>query len=255
MDSTVVSEYRPHLVAASFALAFIGSLIALMVTRRIRHKDGSLNRAAAVTAGVALGGIGVWSMHFVGMVALRLDVASSYGIVESAVSLVAAVVCTSAALIVVSKAPRDLARILGAGLLLGLGVAGMHYLGMYGMKIGGYITWDLRTVALSVLIAVAAGTAALWLAFNTRSMASRAGAALLMAAAVCAMHYTGMGAAEFICTTPNHFATVQGTGLVSSLGLGPTVAACAFAMAVLLSVDLYVQWMQRSIGQQRRRTA
>ncbi len=87
MDSTVVSEYRPHLVAASFALALIGSLIALMVTRRIRHKDGSLNRAAAVTAGVALGGIGVWSMHFVGMVALRLDVASSYGIVESAVSL------------------------------------------------------------------------------------------------------------------------------------------------------------------------
>ena len=255
MDSTVVSEYRPHLVNASFALAFIGSLIALMVTRRIRHKDGSLNRAAAVTAGVSLGGIGVWSMHFVGMVALRLDVASSYGIVESAVSLVAAVVCTSAALIVVSKAPRDLARILGAGLLLGLGVAGMHYLGMYGMKIGGYINWDLRTVALSVLIAVAAGTAALWLAFNTRSMASRAGAALLMAAAVCAMHYTGMGAAEFICTTPNHFATVQGTGLVSSLDLGPTVAACAFAMAVLLSVDLYVQWMQRSIGQQRRRTA
>ena len=195
MDSTVVSEYRPHLVAASFALAFIGSLIALMVTRRIRYQDGSLNRAAAVTAGVALGGIGVWSMHFVGMVALRLDVASSYGIVESAVSLVAAVVCTSAALVVVSKAPRDLARILGAGLLLGLGVAGMHYLGMHGMKIGGYINWDLRTVALSVLIAVAAGTAALWLAFNTRSMASRAGAALLMAAAVCAMHYTGMGAA------------------------------------------------------------
>ena len=123
MDSTVVSEYRPHLVAASFALAFIGSLIALMVTRRIRYQDGSLNRAAAVTAGVALGGIGVWSMHFVGMVALRLDVASSYGIVESAVSLVAAVACTSGALVVVSKAPRDLARILGAGLLLGLGVA------------------------------------------------------------------------------------------------------------------------------------
>ena len=143
-----------------------------MVTRRIRYQDGSLNRAAAVTAGVALGGIGVWSMHFVGMVALRLDVASSYGIVESAVSLVAAVVCTSAALVVVSKAPRDLARIVGAGLLLGLGVAGMYYLGMYGMKIGGYITWDLRTVALSVLIAVAAGAAALWLAVSSMAFTS-----------------------------------------------------------------------------------
>ena len=255
MDSTVVSEYRPHLVAISFALAFIGSLIALMITRRIRHKDGTLNRTAALTAGVALGGIGVWSMHFVGMVALRLDVASSYGMVESAVSLVAAVACTSAALIVVSGAPREVPRILVAGLLLGLGVAGMHYLGMYGMKIGGYIRWDLGIVALSVLIAVAAGTAALWLAFNTRRLATRLGAALQMATAVCTMHYTGMGAAEFICTTPNRFATVQGTGLVSALGLGSVVAACAFAMAVLISVDLYAQWMQRSIGQQRRRTA
>ncbi len=254
MDPVVVSEYRPHLVAISFALAFIGSLIALMVTRRIRHKDGSVHRTAALTAGVALGGIGVWSMHFVGMVALKLDVASSYGIVESAVSLIAAVVCTSAALIVVSKAPKELPRILTAGLLLGLGVTGMHYLGMYGMKIGGYINWDMRTVALSVLIAVAAGTAALWLAFNTRSFASRIGAALLMATAVCAMHYTGMGAAEFICTTPNRYATVQGTGLVSSLGLGSIVAACAFAMAMLISLDLYVQWMQRSVGSRRHQT-
>lgn len=254
MDPVVVSEYRPHLVAISFALAFIGSLIALMLTRRIRQKDGSVHRTTALMAGVALGGIGVWSMHFVGMVALKLDVASSYGIVESAVSLIAAVVCTSAALVVVSKAPKELPRILTAGLLLGLGVAGMHYLGMYGMKIGGYINWDMRTVALSVLIAVTAGTAALWLAFNTRSFASRIGAALLMAAAVCAMHYTGMGAAEFICTTPNRFATVQGAGLVSSFGLGSVVAACAFAMAMLISLDLYVQWMQRSIINQRGRT-
>lgn len=254
MDPQVVSEYRPHLVAISFALAFIGSLIALMVTRRIRQKDGSVHRTAALTAGVALGGIGVWSMHFVGMVALKLDVASSYGIVESAVSLIAAVACTSAALIVVSKAPKDLSRIMIAGLLLGLGVAVMHYLGMYGMKIGGYITWDIGTVALSVLIAVGAGTAALWLAFNTHGFRSRIGASLLMAAAVCAMHYTGMGAAEFICTTPNRYATLQGTGLVSALGLGPIVAACAFAMAALISVDLYGQWMERSMNGKRRTT-
>lgn len=255
MDPVVTSEYRLHLVAVSFALAFIGSLIALMVTRRIRQKDGSVKPAAVLTAGVALGGIGVWSMHFVGMVALKLDVASSYGIVESAVSLVAAIACTSAALLIVSKAPKDLSRILGGGLLLGTGVVGMHYLGMYGMKIGGYITWDTKIIALSALIAVVASTAALWLAFNTRNFGSRIGASLVMATAVCAMHYTGMGAAEFICTTPNRFATVQGLGLVSSLGLGSVVAACAFAMATLISLDLYVQWMQRSINNQGRRTA
>lgn len=247
MDPLVTTEYRLHFVVMSFALAFIGSLISLMVTRRIRNKDGSVNRTAAVVSGIALGGIGVWSMHFMGMVALKLDVASSYGLVESAVSLVAAVACTSAALVIVSKAPDKLLRILGGGLLLGTGVVVMHYLGMYGMKIGGYVTWDFTLVAVSVLIAVVAGTAALWLAFNTRQFGTRLVASLIMAIAVCAMHYTGMGAAEFICTTPDRFATVQGWGLVSSSGLGSVVAVCAFGMAVMISVDLYLQWMERAI--------
>lgn len=248
MDPVVVSEYRPYLVAASFALAFVGSLIALTITRGIRHKNGTLCLRTTLTAGLALGGIGVWSMHFVGMVALQLDVASSYGMIESAVSLLAAVLCTCAALAVASKAPQNPLRISGAGLLLGLGVASMHYLGMYGMKIGGYINWDLTTVAVSILIAVIASTAALWFAFNTVRFTSKVGASVLMAIAVCAMHYTGMGAAEFVCTTPNRYATIQGAGLVNALGLGSVVATCAFAMAMLISLYLYQEWMQRSIA-------
>ncbi len=247
MDSTVTSEYQAHLVAISFALAFIGSFIALMVTRRIRKEDGSINWVTALIAGVALGGIGVWSMHFMGMVALNLNVASSYGILETVVSLVAAIACTSLSLIIVSKRPEDIFRIVGAGLLLGAGVVAMHYLGMYGMKIGGYIIWDMKTVAISAAIAVVAATAALWLAFNTRKLGARMGAALLMACAVCAMHYTGMSAAEFVCTTPNRLAAVQGTGLVSSIGLSSMIAVSAFAMATLISLDLAMQWMQRSV--------
>lgn len=247
MDTTVTSEYQAHLVAMSFALAFIGSFIALMITRRIRKPDGRVHWFAALTAGVALGGIGVWAMHFMGMVALDLNVASSYGILETAVSLAAAVACTSIALVIVSKRPENLLRIVGGGLLLGAGVVGMHYLGMFGMKIGGYIIWDINTVVISAVIAVVAATAALWLAFNTRHVGARVGAALVMACAVCAMHYTGMGAAEFVCTTPNRLAAVQGSWLVSSIGLGPMVAVCAFAMATLISLDLCMQWMQRSV--------
>jgi NO-binding membrane sensor protein with MHYT domain len=251
MDSLVTSEYSIPLVAMSFALAFVGSIIALTATRRVRRSDGSVNLSAALTTGVALGGIGVWSMHFVGMVALKMDVASSYGIIESAVSLVAAVVGTSFALVFVSKDPGNLWRILGGGLLLGLGVVVMHYLGMYGMKISGYIIWDVSLVAISVLIAEVAATAALWLAFNTRSIGSRIAASVVMAIAVCAMHYTGMQAAEFICTSADRFASIQGWGLMSSIGLGSVVAVCAFAMAILISLDLYMQWIQRSINSTR----
>ncbi len=247
MDTTVTSVYQAHLVAISFVLAFIGSFIALMVTRRIRRKDGSINWVAALIAGVALGGIGVWSMHFMGMVALDLNVASSYGILETVVSLVAAIACTTVSLIIVSTRPEDILRILGAGLLLGAGVVAMHYLGMFGMKIGGYIIWDMKTVAISAVIAVVAATAALWLAFNTQQLSARLGAALLMACAVCAMYYTGMSAAEFVCTTPNRLAAVQGEWLVSSIGLSSMVAVSAFAMATLISLDLALQWMQRSV--------
>jgi NO-binding membrane sensor protein with MHYT domain len=251
MNPVVTSHYRPELVAASFALAFIGSMIALMITRDIRKKDGTISLFAAVTSGVALGGIGVWAMHFVGMVALHLDVASSYGLVETYVSLIAATVSTSAALVYVSKAPQEKSRLLIGGLLLGLAVAVMHFMGMYGMKIGGYINWDGAIIAASILIAVVAATAALWLAFNTKRLVSRTGAALVMAFAVCAMHYTGMQAAEFVCTTPDRFVTVKGWGLMTSYSMGPMVIVVSLGMAMLIALDLYLQSMQRSMERSR----
>eukprot|EP01041_Mallomonas_annulata_P026363 gene26363-47657_t len=130
MDSTVVSEYRPHLVAASFALAFIGSLIALMVTRRIRYQDGSLNRAAAVTAGVALGGIGVWSMHFVGMFAFTLPIELGYRGLETFLSWVAAIVVSAIALGAANQGQLSRPRLVISALLMGAGICAMHYTGM-----------------------------------------------------------------------------------------------------------------------------
>lgn len=246
MNSSVSTYYQHELVALSFALAAIGSFIALTAAARLRRSSGGFDFMSNVlAAGAALGGIGVWSMHFVGMLALKLDVASSYGLVEAAASLVAAIAATSLALVFVSRAPNQLPRILGAGALLGLGVVFMHYLGMHGMKIDGYIRWDYGIVGLSALIAVLAATAALWLAFNTVGLPKRLLASLLMAVAVCAMHYTGMEAAEFICTTENRYASVQGFAVISSLGLGNLVTMAAIGMAAIISLDQVLQWMHK----------
>lgn len=246
MNPSVSTYYQHELVALSFALAAIGSFVALTAATRIRRHAGRFDFIAnAVAAGVALGGIGVWSMHFVGMLALKLDVASSYGLVETGVSLVAAIAATSLALVFVSAAPKQFPRILGAGTLLGLGVVFMHYLGMYGMKIGGYIQWDYGVVGLSAVIAVAAAIAALWLAFNTVGWPLRVLASLTMAVAVCAMHYTGMSAAEFICTTPNRNAAVQGALTISSLGLAPLVVFVAVGMIIIISLDQGLQRLQK----------
>ncbi len=251
MNSTVLSNYQPVYVALSFLFAAVGSFAALTAATRIKQADGSFSKANTLTAGLALGGIGVWTMHFVGMLALKLDVASSYAMVETSVSLIAAILAASLALGFVARAPERLGRMLGAGALLGMSVVVMHYLGMHGMKIGGYIQWDYAVVAASIVIAVVAATAALWLAFHTAALLKRFGAALVMAVAVCAMHYTGMAAAEFVCTTPNRNAIPQGFGYVSSLGISSLVIIAALSMVLLLALSLLFEPVATASGQKQ----
>lgn len=241
MNSIVLSSYQPVYVVLSFLFAAAGSFVALTAATRIKQADGSFSTANTLTAGLALGGIGVWAMHFVGMLALKLDVASSYAMVETGVSLIAAILAASLALGYVARAPERVSRMLVAGALLGMSVVVMHYLGMYGMKIGGYIQWDYAIVAASIVIAVVAATAALWLAFHTASLLKRLGAALVMAVAVCAMHYTGMAAAEFICTTANRTAIPQGFGYVSSFSISSLVIIAALSMAFLIAMSMLFQ--------------
>jgi NO-binding membrane sensor protein with MHYT domain len=241
MNSIVTTSYNTSFIALSYAIAVIGSFVALTAAGRIRHANGRMSRVNLISAGLALGGIGVWSMHFIGMLALNIDMGSGYAMVETLVSLVAAVAVTSMALVFVAQNPKSLLRVAGAGTVLGFGVGFMHYLGMYGMRFGGYIAWSYETVALSLLIAVVAATAALWLAFNTRTLALRVLAAAVMGLAVCAMHYTGMDAAEFICTTANRGALPQGFGVISSFQLPTLVAIVSLGMAAVISLDQLIQ--------------
>lgn len=234
--SPVLTSYQWGYVALSYAFAVLGSLVALSAAARIRQRDGTLHWGNTLAAGLALGGIGVWSMHFIGMVALRMDVGSSYAIDETLVSLVAAVLASSLALAFVARAPESIARVLGAGFLLGMGVVAMHYLGMHGMRIPGYIRWDAALIAASAVIAVIAATAALWLAFNTRGLPARSAAALLMGVAVCAMHYTGMSAADFVCTSADRGIAPKGPGLVNLAFLPNMVTFWTMSIAALIVV-------------------
>ena len=181
-----------------------------------------------------------------------MDVGSSYSMLETFASMLIAVVATAFAVSVAALNPHSLPRLLGAGVLLGLSVVVMHYLGMFGLKIYGFITWDMALVAASMLIAVVAATAALWLAFNSKTLARRLAASVVMGIAVCAMHYTGMAAAEFVCTTDNRAAIPQGTGFISAFRLPLLVTATTVLMTLLLSMDQLFQHLaargQRSRG-------
>lgn len=238
-------SYEVSLVLLSYVLAATGSFVALTAARRIRFGDRGISLFNLLAASTALGGIGVWSMHFTGMLALKLGMASGYSMVETVVSLVAAIGATAAALAYVAKDPNSGQRILTAGALLGLGVAVMHYLGMYGMRFPGFIVWSWEIVALSVVIAMVAASAALWLAFRTRSVGLRIVAAAVMGVAVCSMHYTGMAAADFVCTSApaERFATLQGFLVISAMKLPALTAIFAVGMILVIA---YEQWLEKA---------
>lgn len=193
------------LVALSFLIAALGSYVALLAAAGIRAEtqDGEIRGGYIVIGAVAMGGVGIWGMHFIGMLAQNLPFEVGYQIGLTILSFLVAAGFSGWAFWYVGRERFSFTRCLIGGCAAGFGVASMHYVGMSAARMPAVLLWNLPLVVLSVLIAVAAATAALWLAFNTQNERQRIGAAILMAVAVCGMHYTGAAAGAVICTAKN----------------------------------------------------
>jgi NO-binding membrane sensor protein with MHYT domain len=235
----LLATYDPMLVAASFLLSAIGAYCALASVSLVRRADGGLSKVNVVFSGVALGGVGIWSMHFMGMMAWDTGVAMGYRLPETVVSLVAAVAVSAVALGYMASGPFSNQRLLVAGPLAGLGVAAMHFLGIASMRFGGFLQWDYVLVAVAVGIAVVAATAALWLAFHVKRSRHRVAASLLMATAVCAMHYTGMAAADVVCTTADRYSRLPDLMYRSEVQI--LVLLVAVGTAIMIALDSMLQ--------------
>lgn len=181
---------------AAFVLAYLGSFLGLLCTERARasRTPGRRNRWLAIAA-FAIGGAAVWLMHFMAM--LGFDVPDSpvrYNPTLTIVSLVLAVLTVGVGLMIVGNGPRSAKKVCGAGLVTAGGILAMHYTGMAGMHVTGKIHYDISMVAASAVIAVVACTTALWFTISVHGWLPITGAAVIMALAVCGMHYTGMAA-------------------------------------------------------------
>ncbi|MGW2250481.1 MHYT domain-containing protein [Kitasatospora sp. NPDC001660] len=178
----------------SYILACTGAALGLRCTLRGLAATGATRRNWLLTAAAAIGS-GVWVMHFVAMLGFTVDGTElRYDAPLAVLSLLVAVLVTGLGLAVVGhRGPRGPALLAG-GLTTGLGVAAMHYLGMAALRMRAGLRYDSGTVALSVLIAVGAATAALWAAVTIRNGYAAAAASLVMGLAVSCMHYTGMAA-------------------------------------------------------------
>jgi diguanylate cyclase len=196
------SLYNNWLVALSIAVAVLVSYTALRLAARVATSERSTTRLW-ITVGALAMGVGIWSMHFIGMLALSLPIQLAYDIPTTLVSLAVAVVTSGFALAVTSGKRLTLGRLTVGAAVMGAGICAMHYTGMAAIAIIPGIGYDPALMGLSILIAVTASFAALWLFFSLREgnllrqRVARIAAALVMGAAISGMHYTAMAAARF----------------------------------------------------------
>ena len=184
------------LVVLSVAVAAFASFVALDIAGRLRESRGRARLWWLALAACAMGG-GIWAMHFIAMLSFDLGLPVRYEMQLTVGSLLVAIVVTGAGLALAGAGRRSYARLGAGGLLMGLGVAAMHYVGMMAMRMDATIEYDLALFALSVVIAIVAATAALWLAFNVHAYWQKLLSAAVMALAVSGMHFVGMAAAEY----------------------------------------------------------
>ena len=191
------ATYNPVLVSLSFIISVIGSFAALRLAKVIPVHEPEDRLPWVLAASFALGAGAIWSMHFIGMLAFDMDMPVSYDVPMTALSLVLAWLVSAGGFWITSRGEPSILKIVGAGTIMGCGVAIMHYTGMAAMRMPAVMTFDTTLVAISVVIAIVASSAALWLALNLTVAWQMAAAAVVMGVAVTGMHYTGMAAARF----------------------------------------------------------
>ncbi|RMI30084.1 MHYT domain-containing protein [Nocardia stercoris] len=177
----------------AYIMSVTGSLLGLQCAARARATE---KRAGwLVAAAVAIGGTGIWVMHFIAMLGFSIDGATiRYDVPLTLFSAVLSMFVVWLGISTVMNDPKSWWRLLAGGAITGSGVAIMHYSGMYAMKTDASVGYSVGIVTVSAIIAVVAATVALWFTLNVKGMPATVGAALIMGVAVCGMHYTGMSA-------------------------------------------------------------
>ena len=244
----LVGSYTSSLVVLSVVMAMCAAYVALDLAGRTTAARGRA-RAWWLVGGAVTMGVGIWSMHYIGMEAFHLPVPILYDMTTVIVSLVAAIVASAIALFVVSRAGFKWGTAAAGSLAMGIAICAMHYVGMAAMRLPAMCEWNYGIVALSVVIAVVVSLVALVLAFKfrseTRALAPlKLASAAVMGVAVAAMHYTGMAAATFVPAPPP--VDLADAVNVSSLGL----AGIAVITFMILGLAIVTSLVDRRFSAQ-----
>src|ERR1700681_3411967 len=244
----LIGSYNYPLVAPSVLIAIFASYAALDLAGRVTAAGG-WTRAVWLLGGAGAMGTGIWSMHYIGMLAFILPTAVAYHWPTVLLSLFAAILASIIALYVVSRQKMGVSRAVAGSVLMGAGIASMHYIGMAAMRLPAICQFNSFLVVLSVGFAILISLAALWITFHFRDEKTgmgreRLAGAVVMGAAIPVMHYTGMAAASF--TPASMPADLSHAVSISTLG---TVGIAAVTF-VVLGLALLTSWVDRRFAAQ-----
>jgi NO-binding membrane sensor protein with MHYT domain len=222
-----------------YLISCVGCFLGLRCTTRARAYQGAARARWLILAALAIATTGIWVMHFVAMLGFTIPGQTiRYNVPITILSMVIAVVVVGIGTFIVGFAKQGTWPLLLGGVIIGLGVASMHYLGMSAIRVQDTVSYNLGLVAASVVIAVIAGTAALWAALRLDSLWSTIIASMIMGVAVSGMHYTGMAALR-ITPDPglsvNTSATASATAFLLPLILGLSTLGFIFSAVIAMS--------------------
>ena len=244
----LIGSYNYALVALSVLIAMFASYAALDLAGRVTAASG-WTRAVWLLGGAGAMGTGIWSMHYIGMLAFVLPIPVAYHWPTVLLSLFAAILASVIALYVVSRQKMGAFRAFAGSVLMGAGIASMHYIGMAAMRLSAICQFSSFLVVLSVVFAVLISLAALWITFHFRDEKAGIGwrkiaGAVVMGAAIPVMHYTGMAAASF---TPSGIpADLSRAVSPSTLGTDGIAAVTL----IVLGLALLTSWADRQFAAQ-----
>ena len=224
-----------------YVMSSLGCFLGLRCTTRARASHGAQRARWLLLAAVSVATTGIWVMHFVAMLGFTIPGQTiTYSVPVTIASMLIAVVVVGIGLLIVGFGSTGWRNLLLGGVIIGVGVASMHYIGMAAMRMPDTIRYDNTLVVLSVAIAAVAGTAALWAALRLTAVWSTLVASLIMGVAVSGMHYTGMAAMHVYGTQdPGMLASMSG-GVSAQVFLLPLIVGIsllAFALTVVISLS------------------
>lgn len=225
--------------ALSYVVSCVGCFLGLRCTTRARAHQGAARARWLILAALSIGTTGIWVMHFIAMLGFAVPGESiRYNVPVTILSMVIAVLVVGIGTFIVGFSRAGNGPLLLGGTIIGIGVASMHYLGMAAVRVQASLSYNTGLVAASVIIAVIAGTAALWMALRLDSVWSTFIASLIAGVAVNGMHYTGMAAVRaraapgLVVSTAD---TASATAFLLPLILGLSAVGFIFSAIIALS--------------------